>query len=160
MAVKPIPDGYHSVTPYLVVRDAARARVLQEGVRRRRDVAHARWATRSATPRSRSAIRTMMLADEIPDMGTRARTTLGGSPVSLMVYVEDVDARVRARVAAGGEGGAAGRRPVLRRPHRRLDDPFGHVVRSPRTSRTSRRTRSRSARMKQAMQEGTSCLTR
>ena len=67
-----------------------------------------------------------MLADEFPDMGARGPKTFGGSPVSMHLYVEDVDARP-SRVAAG----ATGLRPVKDQFYGdrlgSVTDPFGHV---------------------------------
>ena len=128
MAVKPIPDGYHSVTPYLILDDAARAlefykqalgavellRIPAPGGK----VGHAEIRIGNSV---------IMLADESPAMGARSARTLGGSPISLMVYVEDVDARVAQAVAAG----AKLTRPVADQFYGdrtgTLADPFGHV---------------------------------
>jgi PhnB protein len=68
----------------------------------------------------------IMLADESPEMGHRSARSLGGSPISLMVYVEDVDARVAQAVAAGGKLV----RPVANQFYGDrtggVDDPFGY----------------------------------
>lgn len=128
MAVKPIPDGYHSVTPYLVVNDGAKAidfykqafgamelfRMDGPGGK----VGHAEIRIGNSV---------VMLADEYPDMGFRSPRALGGSPVSLLVYVEDVDAQFRQAVAAG----AKELRPVQDQFYGdrmgTLEDPFGHI---------------------------------
>ncbi len=69
---------------------------------------------------------TIMLADEYPSMGARSAKTIGGSPISLMVYVEDVDARVAQAVAAGGTL----TRPIANQFYGDrtggIDDPFGY----------------------------------
>ena len=120
MAVKPIPDGYHSVTPYLILDDAARALEFYK------KAFGAVELLRMPAPGGKighAEIRIgdspIMLADEAPAMGARSARTIGGSPISLMVYVEDVDARGRAGGRRRREAHAAGRQPVLRRPHRR-----------------------------------------
>src|ERR1700738_1839885 len=91
MAVKAIPEGYHSVTPYLIISGAAAAidfykkafgatelfRMPAPGGR----VGHAELKIGDSP---------FMLADEFPEMGHKSPTTLGGSPVSLMIYVADV----------------------------------------------------------------------
>ncbi|HYQ99210.1 MAG TPA: VOC family protein, partial [Casimicrobiaceae bacterium] len=68
----------------------------------------------------------VMLADEHPEIGAKSARTIGGSPVSLMVYVEDVDARVAQAVAAG----ATLSRPVANQFYGDrtggVDDPFGY----------------------------------
>ena len=127
MAVKPIPDGYHSVTPYLIVDDAARA------IEFYKKAFGAVELMRMPAPGGKighAEIRVgdspIMLADESPEMGHRSARTLGGSPISLMVYVEDVDARVAQAVAAGGKLV----RPVANQFYGDrsggVDDPFGY----------------------------------
>jgi PhnB protein len=128
MAVKPIPDGYHTVTPYLIVKDAARAiefykqafgasermRLTDPGGR----VGHAEITIGDSA---------IMLADEFPEMGVRSPQALGGSPVSLALYVEDVDATADRAIAAG----ATVVRPVKDQFYGdrsgTFADPFGHV---------------------------------
>ena len=124
--VPPIPAGYHSVTPYLMVRDAARAIAFY------RDAFDAHEAMRFDGPNGTIAHAEVtigdshvMLADESPDhVGPQ---TLGGAGVSLMLYVEDVDATFARAVAAG----ATIRHPVGDRFYGdrvgTLADPFGHV---------------------------------
>jgi PhnB protein len=125
--VKPIPDDYPNVSPYLVVDGAARAldfysRVFGATERMRMPgpggkIGHAEIQI------GRSVI---MLADEHPEMGARGPRAFGGSPVSLMVYVTDVDATVKAAVAAG----AKVIRPVEDKFYGdrsgSVEDPFGH----------------------------------
>src|SRR5512132_1434173 len=103
MAVKPIPEGYHSVTPYLIVDDDTRALEFYK------NAFGAVETVRMPAPGGRighAEIRigdsTVMLADEYPSMGARSAKTIGGSPISLMIYVEDVDRQVARAVAAGG----------------------------------------------------------
>jgi PhnB protein len=128
MAVKPIPDGYHSATPYLIVDDAARAiefykRAFGASELLRLDgpgggVMHAEVKIGDSP---------IMLADEFPDMGYSGPTALGGTPVSIMLYVEDVDARFEHAIKAG----AKERTPVQDQFYGdrsgTLEDPFGHV---------------------------------
>jgi PhnB protein len=127
MAVKPIPDSYHSVTPYLIVHDAAAALDFYK------KALGAVELMRMPAPNGRighAEIRIgdspVMLADEHPEIGAKSARTIGGSPVSLMVYVEDVDARVAQAVAAG----ATLSRPVANQFYGDrtggVDDPFGY----------------------------------
>jgi PhnB protein len=127
MAVKPIPDGYHSVTPYLIVDDGAAAlefykkafgavetlRIPAPGGR----IGHAEFRIGDSV---------LMLADENPAMGARSPRTIGGSPITLMVYLENVDAMVAQAVAAGGKLV----RPVADQFYGDrtggVDDPFGY----------------------------------
>ncbi len=126
--VKPNPEGYHSVTPYLIVSDAAGAiefykkafgatellRMPAPGGR----VGHAELRIGDSR---------IMLADEYPDMGARSPKAFGGSPVSLHLYVEDVDAVAKQALAAG----AKELRPIKDQFYGdrlgSVTDPFGHV---------------------------------
>lgn len=126
--VKPIPDGYHSVTPYLIVTGAAKAldfyqRAFGATETMRLDgpggkIMHAEIRLGDST---------IMLADEFPEMQAVSPTTLKGTAGSLMVYVEDVDSRFQQAVDAG----ATVRRPVQDQFYGDrsgvLVDPFGHV---------------------------------
>lgn len=128
MAVQPIPEGYHSVTPYLVVNGGAQAIDFYK------QAFGATELFRMAGPDGKvghAEIRIgnspVMLADEYPDMGFRSPRSLGGAGVSLMIYVEDVDSQFRQAIAAG----AKELRPVKDQFYGdrsgTLEDPFGHV---------------------------------
>ncbi|HTY41815.1 MAG TPA: VOC family protein [Thermoanaerobaculia bacterium] len=123
--VKPIPDGYHTVTPYLIVRGAAAAIAFYE------KAFDAVELVRMPGPDGRighAEIRIgnspVMLADENPM--SRGPGAFGGSPVSLLLYVEDVDATVARAVS----GGAKIVRPVEVQFYGDrmggIEDPFGH----------------------------------
>ena len=128
MPTKPIPEGYHSVTPYLVMRDASRAidfykRALGATEKYRFDapggkIAHAEITVGDSV---------IMLADEMPDSGYRGPQSLGGTAVSLMVYVEDVDSQFKRAIDAG----ATIKQPLTDQFYGdrsgTLEDPFGHV---------------------------------
>ena len=128
MAVKPIPDGYQAVTPYLVIQGASGAieyykKVFGATERMRMDapggmIGHAELTIGGST---------IMLADEFPQMGFRGPKTIGGSPVSLMLYVPNVDEVFKRAVDAG----AKPLRPVADQFYGdrlgTLEDPFGHV---------------------------------
>jgi PhnB protein len=125
--VKPIPDGYHSVTPYLIIKGAGNAidfykkafgatelfRMDHEG-----KVGHAEIKIGDSP---------IMLADESPEMGNKSPTTLGGTPVSIMIYVEDVDTIFKRAIAAGGEQQKAVQDQFYGDRSGTLKDPFGHV---------------------------------
>ena len=127
MAVKFIPDGYHSLTPYLFVDGGARALEFYArafgAVEKFRmpgpdgKIGHAEMQLGTSV---------FMLADENLAMGARSPRTVGGSPVSLMVYVEDVD-RVFAQAV---KAGAQVERPVANQFYGDrtggVIDPFGH----------------------------------
>jgi PhnB protein len=127
MAAKPIPDGYGTVTPYLYIKGASRAiefynqalgatelyRLADPGGK----VGHAE--IQIGTSR-------IMLADEFPEMNVRGPESLGGTSVSFLIYVDDVDSRFDHAVAAG----ATVLRPVKDQFYGdrsgTLQDPFGH----------------------------------
>jgi PhnB protein len=127
MAVKPIPDGYHSVTPYLIVKGAARALEFYK------KAFNAQELYRMDAPGGRIGHAEIqigdsriMLSDEFPEMGARSPETLGGTPIGLCIYVENVDALFKQAVAAGGKE----ERPVKDQFYGdrsgTLRDPFGH----------------------------------
>jgi PhnB protein len=128
MAVKPIPDGYHTVTPYLIIKDAARAIDFYK------KAFGATELMRMADPSGmvmhaeiQIGDSPIMLADEFPDMGFRGPQAYGGTPVSILLYVKDVDALAAQAVAAG----AKVMRPVKDQFYGdrsgTFTDPFGHV---------------------------------
>src|SRR5438874_11132877 len=93
MAVKPIPDGYHVATPYLIIKNAARA------IEFYRQVFGAKETMRFPGQDGKighAEIRigdsAIMMADEFPERGIRSPESFGGSPVMILLYVEDVDA--------------------------------------------------------------------
>jgi PhnB protein len=128
MATKAIPDGYHSVTPYLIVNGAAkaidfykRAFAATELMRMEAPdgkVAHAEIKIGDSQ---------IMLADEQPEMGYRSPQSLGGAPVSLMVYVEAVDETFERALSNGAEELQALKDQFYGDRSGTLKDPFGHV---------------------------------
>ena len=126
--VKPIPDGHRTVTPYLAIKNAAKA--LDFYTRAFGAVESYKLMMpdgRVGHAEIRLGDSLIMLADEFPEYGGKAPDTLGGSPVSLHLYVEDVDAFVKKAVAAG----AKERKPVTDQFYGdrsgQLEDPFGHL---------------------------------
>ncbi len=138
MAIKAIPEGYHSVTPYLIIDGAAEAirwygealgatevlrltmPVLSEaggGVGGGDRIAHAEIRIGDSM---------VMLSDEWPDMGKLSPTSRGGATSGLMIYLEDVDAAFARAVAAGGKV----EQPVADQFYGdrsgSFTDPFGH----------------------------------
>jgi len=102
--VKPIPDRYHTAIPYLLVREASKAIDFYKRA------FGAKEMIRMADPGGRvghAEIRIgnspVMLADEFPEMATGSPQSLGGSPVSIFLYVKDVDALTSQAVAAGAK---------------------------------------------------------
>ena len=125
--VKPIPDGYPQVIPYLCV-DGADAAIKFYG-----DVFGTRERMRMGDPSGKVGHAELqlgdsviMLSDEYPEMNLQSPRTLGGTPVTVSVYVEDVDSVVERAVGAG----AKVLRPVADQFYGdragQLEDPFGH----------------------------------
>jgi len=128
MAAKPVPEGFHTVTPYLIVNDGRAAiEFYKQAFGAKEEYRMDGPGGKVMHAEIRIGDSHVMLADEFPDMGYRGPQALGGSPVSLLLYVEDVDARFQRAVAAG----AKVLRPVEDQFYGdrtgTLADPFGHV---------------------------------
>jgi PhnB protein len=127
MGVKPIPDGYSSVTPYLIVTGAANALDYykmafdaQEIMRMPGPdgkIAHAEIQIGNAR---------LMLADESPQMGHKSPQTIGGSGTGLMLYVNDVDDTFQRAVSGGGKVVQEVKNQFYGDRSGTLADPFGH----------------------------------
>ena len=125
--VKPVPDGYQRVTPYLSVDGAKAAIEFYEKVfgakeRMRMDapggkLGHAELEFGDSV---------VMLADEFPDVGNRGPKTVGGTPVTISVYVDDVDAVFDAALAAGATSLRAVEDQFYGDRTGQFEDPFGH----------------------------------
>ena len=125
--VNPVPEGYHTLTPYLTIRNAAAALDFYKRA------FGADETFRIASPDGKvghAEIRigdsAIMLSDEFPEMGAKSPESIGGSPVMLHLYVDDVDALVDRAVKAGGKL----ERPVADQFYGdrggMITDPFGH----------------------------------
>ncbi len=128
MSVKPIPDGYHTVTPYLIIKGAVKALDFY------RRAFGAKELFRMSDPNGRighAEIRIgdscIMLADEMPEMNHRSPQSLGGTPVGILLYVEDVDAQFATAITAGGTETRPVRDQFYGDRSGTLTDPFGHV---------------------------------
>ena len=124
--VKPIPDGYHTATPYLIVQGAAQALDFYQRAFGAHEIMRFPHGDKIGHAEIEIGDSRIMLADEYPDMGALSPKTIGGTAVSIMLYVEDVDAVVERAVDAG----ATLQRPVKDQFYGdrsgTLEDPFGH----------------------------------
>jgi PhnB protein len=124
---KPIPDGYPRVTPYLIIDGAGTAidfyrTVLGASERMRMPapdgkVGHAELELGDSL---------IMLADEFPDMGARSPKTVGGTPVSMLVYVEDADGVFDRAIQAGAKALSPVEDKFYGDRTGQFEDPFGH----------------------------------
>lgn len=125
--VKPKPDGYTTVSPYLVVDEAAQAidfysRVLGATERMRMaapggNIGHAELQLGDSV---------VMLADAFPDMGYQSPKKIGGTPVTISVYVDDVDKTFDAAIKAGAKELRAVENQFYGDRSGQFEDPFGH----------------------------------
>ena len=125
--VKPIPDGYHNVTPYLIVDGAAKA------IEFYKQVFGAAEKMRMPSPGGKVGHAELslgdsmiMLADEHPEMDHRGPHAFKGVAVSLMVYVPDVDATVKTAIASGAKVIRAVENQFYGDRMGTIEDPFGH----------------------------------
>ncbi|MGH7163711.1 MAG: VOC family protein [Planctomycetota bacterium] len=128
MAIKPIPDGYHTATPYLIVKGAARAIDFYKQAFGAEEimkiggpggtVAHAEIKIGDSR---------IMLSDEHPEMGYKGPQAYGGSPASLHLYVENVDRAFPRAIAAGAKEKTAVQDWFYGDRSGTVTDPFGHV---------------------------------
>ncbi|HEX5033676.1 MAG TPA: VOC family protein [bacterium] len=126
--VKPIPEGYHTATPYLCIKGAAEALAFYKKAFGAKEIMRMDGPDgRLAHAEIKIGDSPIMMADEYPEMGFRSPKTLGGSPVSIMLYVEDVDSFAAKAV----EAGLKVLKPVAdqfygdRSGH--FEDPYGHT---------------------------------
>lgn len=128
MSVQPIPPGYHSITPYLLVRNAAQA---IEFYKKAFGAAELMRFPGPGGKIGHAEIRIgdspVMLADEFPEMGARGPQSLGGAGVNLLIYVADVDAIFAQAVSAGGTVTRPIKDQFYGDRSGTLTDPFGHV---------------------------------
>jgi PhnB protein len=126
--VKPIPEGYHAVTPYLSVKGAAGAIEFYKKAFGAKDVMRMPGPDgKIGHAEIQIGDSRIMLADEHPEMNFRGPQSIGGTPVHIHLYVEDADKIANQALAAG----AKLRRPVTDQFYGdrsgTLEDPFGHV---------------------------------
>jgi uncharacterized glyoxalase superfamily protein PhnB len=125
--VNPIPEGFHTVTPHLVVQGAADAVEFYQQAFGAKEIA------RMPGPRGklmhvelRIGDSRVMLADELPEHGRKGPKAIGGSPVSIHLYVEDADATFERAIAAGATVVVPLEDTFWGDRQGRIEDPFGH----------------------------------
>ena len=125
--VKPIPEGYPRVTPYLIVDGA------DDAIRFYSNVLGAKERMRMGGPEGKVGHAELeigesvvMLADEHPEMGARGPRSIGGTPVMIHTYVEDVDRVFQAALEAGASALQAVEDKFYGDRAGTFEDPFGH----------------------------------
>ena len=125
--VKPIPDGYPRVTPYLIVDGGSAAIDFYTSV------LGAKERMRMGSPGGKVGHAELeigdsmiMLADEHPEMGAHGPRTVGGSPVTMHLYVEDVDRTFEQALAAGATSTRDVEDKFYGDRGGEFEDPFGH----------------------------------
>ncbi len=128
MSVKPIPDGFHTLTPYLVVKNAAKAIEFYKKAFGAVEVNRAMCekSNRVTNAQLRIGNSILMLNDEFPEHGCLAPSGDTRSPVTIHVYVEDVDAVFNQAVEAGAEVTMPVADMFWGDRFGQLKDPFGH----------------------------------
>jgi PhnB protein len=125
--VKPIPEGYHSVTPYLICDGAADAIEYYKKAFGATELFRMDHDGKIGHAELKIGDSPIMLADEYPQMGYRSPKALGGTPVSIMIYVPDVDTVYKQAMAAGGTEVKPLQDQFYGDRSGTLTDPFGHV---------------------------------
>ena len=128
MPVKPIPDGYHTVTPYLCVRDAGTAidfykRALGAEERCRMPGPGGQGVMHAEIKVGDSIV---MLSDEMAEWGHLSAESIGNTPVTLHLFVPDVDAAIAKAVSQGAKLTAPVTDMFRGDRYGKIQDPFGH----------------------------------
>jgi PhnB protein len=124
---KPVPEGYHTVTPYLSVKGAAAAIDYYKKAFGAVELYRLPMGDRVGHAEIRIGDSTLMLADEFPEMGSRSPESYGGSPVGMAIYTEDCDAMFQRALAAGGTETRPMQDQFYGDRSGQLKDPFGHL---------------------------------
>ncbi|HEU4795508.1 MAG TPA: VOC family protein [Pyrinomonadaceae bacterium] len=125
--VKPIPEGYHSVTPYLICKGAAQAIEYYKKAFGATELFRMEHNGQIGHAEIKIGDSPIMLADEQPEMKYLSPQTLGGTPVSIMIYVDDVDTIYPQAIAEGGIELKGLQDQFYGDRSGTLTDPFGHV---------------------------------
>jgi PhnB protein len=126
--VKPIPEGVHTVTPTLVVKEGKRAIEFYKAAFGAKELGAFYMPDGQKVMHADLLIGDshVYLGDEFIEMGARSPQSLGGSPVSLLIYTDDCDALFKRAVAAGATAQMPPTDQFWGDRYGRLVDPFGH----------------------------------
>lgn len=127
MSVKPVPDGYHTLTPFLTIRDASRAIEFYKqafGAKERGVAKDPSGRVMHAELMIGDSI--IMLGDEFPEFGVLSPQSIGGSGMGLHIYIDNVDSAFDRAVKAGAEVEMPVADQFWGDRYGKLKDPFGH----------------------------------
>ena len=125
--ISPIPAGFHSITPYLIINGAADALEFYKRAFGATELFRMDHKGKIGHAEIKIGDSPIMLADEYPEMGYLSPATLGGTPVSILLYVDDVDTIFNQALSAGGEVQIPLENQFYGDRMGTLRDPFGHV---------------------------------
>ena len=129
MSVKPVPEGYHTLTPYLAVDNAAEAIEFYKKAFGAKEIFRMEYPGGTKIGHAEISIGNsrLMLSDEHPEINVLGPKSRGGTSVSLLIYIEDVDTVF----AQALEAGAKELRPLQDQFYGdrsgMVEDPFGHI---------------------------------
>lgn len=126
MAVKPVPDGYHTVTPYLVVDDASAAIAFYTRAFGAQELFRLPMGAKIGHAEIRIGDSAVMLSDEWPDMQALGPKARGGATASFLIYCEDVDAAFARATGAGATSDKPPENQFWGDRMATVVDPFGH----------------------------------
>jgi PhnB protein len=125
--VKPIPEGFHTATPYLTVNDGVRAIEFYKRAFGAQEISRMEGPPgKIGHAEIKIGDSIIMLSDEMPGGSCRSPQSLGGSTVSIFLYVKDVDSAFNQAVAAGAKAEMPVTDMFWGDRFGRLTDPFGH----------------------------------
>jgi len=125
--VKPIPDGYHTATPYLTVKGAAKAIEFYKKAFGAKEIGRLPMPDgRVGHAEIQIGDSRIMMSDEYPEWGSKSPETLGGTAMGLVLYVTNVDEFFAKAVAAGATAVEPVKDQFYGDRAGRLQDPFGH----------------------------------
>lgn len=126
--VNPIPEGYHTITPYMYINGAAKAiDFYKKALGAEEIMRHGGPGGKVMHAEIKIGDSIIMVADEFPEMGVKGPQSYGGSPMSLAMYVNDVDKVFNKAVAAGAKVTRPLKDQFYGDRSGTFTDPFGHT---------------------------------
>lgn len=125
--VKPIPEGYHTATPYLTVKGCGQAIDYYKKAFNAQEVVRMADGDRIMHAEIKIGDSMIMLAEEFPGQGQKSPASLGGTATSVFLYITDVDKVYKSAIDAGGKSDMAPENMFWGDRFAKLTDPFGHA---------------------------------